>query len=330
MMGNKIMVKKLIYLGLGILAVSFTVYAEPSPSTTTNKTESSTPQLAPEPVVPLNRIVAVVNEEIITQTDLDQAVIELKQQLQSTHTPIPSDYQLSQDALQQLINYRMQLQMAMRNNVKPSDEEIDAAINQIAKSHNVSIDQLGEQLRRQNTSLEDFRKKVTEQLVITKLQQALIAGKVQVTDQDIQEYKNQMSQIKEYQLADFVLPLPEKPSAQQLQSTLAAAQAIQKQIEQGVDIHSISPEFRDLGWRTKDDLPQLFLDQLPNLTLQNASSPILAPNGYHVLKLLGQRDKNSLTDDQIRNLVFQKKYQIAVKEAIDKARKQAYVQIMTR
>lgn len=73
----------------------------------------------------------------------------------------------------------------------------------------------------------------------------------------------------------------------------------------------------------------MFLDQLPNLTLQNASSPILAPNGYHVLKLLGQRDKNSLTDDQIRNLVFQKKYQIAVKEAIEKARKQAYVQIMT-
>lgn len=234
------MVKKLIYLGLGILAVSFTVYAEPSPSPTTNKTESTAPQLAPEPVVPLNRIVAVVNEEIITQTDLDQAIIELKQQLQSTHTPIPSDYQLSQDALQQLINYRMQLQMAMRNNVKPSDEEIDAAINQIAKSHNVSIDQLGEQLHRQNTSLEDFRKKVTEQLVITKLQQALIAGKVQVTDQEIQEYKNQMSQIKEYQLADFVLPLPEKPSTQQLKSTLAAAQAIQKQIEQGVDIHSIS------------------------------------------------------------------------------------------
>lgn len=326
MRGKKLMVKKLIYWGLGILAISFTIYAEPNSST--GKAEPATTRPAPEPIVPLNQIVAVVNEEIITQTDLDQAVIDFKQQLQASHAPIPSDYQLREDALQQLINYRMQLQMAARNNIKPTDAEVDNALDEIAKSHNVNLDQLKEQLRRQNTSYEEFRKKVTEQLIVSKLLQMMIAGKVQVTDQDIQEYKNQMPQVKEYQLADFFLPLPEKPTAQQLKSTLAAAQEIQKQIEQGLDIHSISPEFHDLGWRTKEDLPQLFVDQLPNLTLQNSSPPILAPNGYHVLKLLGERDKNALTEDQIKNLVFQKKYQAAAKEAMDKARKQAYIQIM--
>lgn len=326
MRGKKLMVKKLIYWGLGILAISFTIHAEPNSST--GKAEPATTRPAPEPIVPLNQIVAVVNEEIITQTDLDQAVIDFKQQLQASHAPIPSDYQLREDALQQLINYRMQLQMAARNNIKPTDAEVDNALDEIAKSHNVNLDQLKEQLRRQNTSYEEFRKKVTEQLIVSKLLQMMIAGKVQVTDQDIQEYKNQMPQVKEYQLADFFLPLPEKPTAQQLKSTLAAAQEIQKQIEQGLDIHSISPEFHDLGWRTKEDLPQLFVDQLPNLTLQNSSAPILAPNGYHVLKLLGERDKNALTEDQIKNLVFQKKYQAAAKEAMDKARKQAYIQIM--
>lgn len=222
----------------------------------------------------------------------------------------------------------MQLQMAARNNIKPTDEEVNSAIEQIAKSHNLSVDQMKEQLRLQNTTYENFRKKITDQLTINKIQQVLVGGKVQVTDQDIQEYKNQILQIKEYQLLDFFLPLPENPTEQQLKSTLEAAQNIQKQIEQGVDIHHISPQYRDLGWRTKDDLPQLFVDQLANLTLQNVSSPILAPNGYHVLKLTGVRDKNSLTDDQIKNIVFQKKYHAAVKEAIDKARKQAYVQII--
>lgn len=95
--GRKLVFKQSIYLGLGILALTSTIHAEPNPP---SKPALTAPQLTPEPIVPLNRIVAVVNDEIITQTDLDEAILEVKQQLLATHAPIPPEDQLRQDTLQ--------------------------------------------------------------------------------------------------------------------------------------------------------------------------------------------------------------------------------------
>ena len=114
-----------------------------------------------------------------------------------------------------------------------------------------------------------------------------------------------------------------------MNQALTTAQHIEQQIDNGVDIDKITPTYQDLGWRTVADLPQLFIQQLPTLTLKNASKPLLAPNGYHVLKLLEKRNSNqTLTDEQVRELVLQQKYAAALKTAIDDARKQAYIAII--
>jgi len=287
-----------------------------------------TNQTNAEPVVPLNRIVAVVNDEIITQNELDAAVDQLAQQLTLNKVTLPPRAKLQQEALHELINYRLQLQIVNRNEIKATDSEIDKTIEQIAKSHNLTVDQLKQQLVLQNSNYEQFRKKLGEQIAINRLQQQMVASHIKITDEDISQYRN-TSGTQEYKLVDFFFPLSEQPSEDEIKQSQADAQTVKQKLESGTDPGSITPAYRDLGWRTPNDLPQIFAEQLPKLTIKNASEPLRAPNGYHVLKLIEVRNPlQTMPDDQIRQILFQKKYETAVKAAVEKSRSEAYIQII--
>jgi peptidyl-prolyl cis-trans isomerase SurA len=318
-MEKSAMIKKIIYLSISYLAIcSSLAWAAQPPAA-----------VSPEPIVPVNRIVAIVNDEVISQSDLDLAIAQLQQQILAAKLTMPPTEKLREDALEQLINYRLQIQMATRNNLQATPSEIDQALQQIAQGNHLTVDQLKEQLTLEHTTYEDFRKKVADQLMITKLQQQLVMGQVKVTDADVEDFKKTPQGPREYKVVDFFLPVSEQPSAEELDKALTTAHNIQQQIDSGVAIDKITPAYQDLGWRTARDLPQLFADQLPGLKINSASAPIRAPNGYHVLELLETRTGNQkLTDDQIRQLLLRQKYETAVKAAITKARKEAYVQII--
>src|SRR5262249_38351420 len=153
-------------------------------------------------------------------------------------------------------------------------------------------EQLQQQLVLQNLSYDQFRKRITEQLTIAKLQQQMAAGQVKISDADVAAFKTSNSGTEEYRLVDFFIPLSETPTTAELGQASATARQIQQQINSGVDIDKITPAYQDLGWRSTADLPQIFIQQLPVLTLKNASQPLRAPNGYHVLKLLEKRNQN--------------------------------------
>jgi peptidyl-prolyl cis-trans isomerase SurA len=321
------MLKKILYLSMPcflmipVIAGAQTPASPPPPLT-------QPVRLNAEPVTPLNRIVVIINDEVVSQSDLDQAIDEMKQQAAASKIEIAPE-KLREDALQQLINYRLLMQMATRNDIKASDSEIDQTLEQIANSNHLTVEQLKSQLALQHTSYEDFRHKIGQQLIITKVQQQLVAGQIKVTDQDIADFKSKPQGPREYKIADFFVPVSERPSAKELDQALTNAHNIQQQLNNGTSIDSVNFPYQDLGWRTAKDLPQIFADQLSGLTLTNASPPLRAPNGYHVLKLIETRTSTqNLTDDQIRQLIFAQKFTTAVKAAIEKARKEAYIQII--
>lgn len=319
------MKKVLFYLTVPFLLINIGMsYAQPTQPPAAPAASQKT-----EPVVPLNRIVAVINEEIITESELDDAINQLKQQLIANHAQLPSDQELRNEALQQLITYRLQLQMAHRNGIEPTPEEVDKAIEQIASSHNATIDQLKEQLAQQHVSYVEFRKKLVDQLTINKLQQQMVGLQVKVTDADIAAYKKTLPvNDQKYHLVDFYFPLPANPSKAQVIATLNAAKEVQNKINSGTKVNDITPGYHDLGWRTTSDLPEIFVHQLPNLTLTNASMPLRAPNGFHVLKLL--ETSSTLSDDQIRDILLRKKFEEAVRETVNRAKNQAYIKIIPK
>ncbi|MBS0352073.1 MAG: SurA N-terminal domain-containing protein [Proteobacteria bacterium] len=313
--------KILLVLVTCLMCCSSAIWAQPKSNTATNSSK--------EPAVLQNRIAAVVNDEIIPESELDIMIDQMRLQFTTNHQTPPSDEKLRQMALNQLISYHLQLQMAARNQIQVTPSEIDDAIDRIVKAHNATLDQLKLQLSQQGINYDDFRKKIGEQIIIGKLQQGIAAGQVKVTDQDVANYQKTAAGPKEFHIADFFVPLPEKYTAAQKQQALAKASGIQQKLNNGVSPDTLSPPYRDLGWRNKDNLPAIFAAQLNVLTLKNASMPLLAPNGYHVLKILEERSPPStLSDDQIRQLLFRQKFEEAVANIVNKAKGEAYIQIM--
>ncbi len=284
--------------------------------------------------IPLNHIVAIVNDEIITQSELDIAIAQLQRDLAARNLPVPPEKTLHDEALTGVINFRLQLQIAARAGIKTSDKEVDEAIGRIAQANHLTLEQLKEQLTLQKINYVEFRNQLKDQIIVNKLQQQMANGRIKISDEEVAEFKQKYEKAlantnAQYHFIDFFLPLSENATAAESNRTLKEAQDIQQKLIHQEDINKIVPPFRDLGWREKDNIPQIFVEQLSKLN-QNISLPFRAPNGYHVLKLIEVRnDKTKLpSDEQIRQLIARQKVEDVVKTELDKLRHQSFIQIM--
>lgn len=312
---------------LSILLLFLTVFA-----VTSLAEQSAEPA---QETIPLDRIVAVVNDEIITEGELETAMKQMQQDLAARNIQLPAGKSLREETLEGLINFRLQLQVANRVGIKPTEKEIDDAIVSIAKSHHLTEAQLKEQLVLQQVNYADFRNQIKDQYAVTKLQQQMVTGQIKITDADVAKFKKDYENAShdndlQYHFVDFLIPLSADDNEETINNQLEQARHIQQQLNQGENIDNIQPPFVDLGWRDKNDLPQLFLEQIDNLSANKVSEPLRAPNGFHVLKLLETRSNQAPlpSDDEIRQIIFRQKYEIALKEAIEKMRKEASIQII--
>lgn len=304
----------------------FLAYFATSPAIAQSNTEN---------MMPLNQIVAIVNDEVISESELRTAMAQMRQDLAARNIPIPPDKILREETLQGVINFRLQLQVAKRAGISLSEKEVEDAMDLIAKSHQFTREQLKEQLILQNVDYQTFRQQIKDQFTINKLQQQMVGSQIKVTDAEIDQFKKNYKKPAsdgnvQYHLIDFFIPISEQASTADIDRALNEARSIQKKLTQGANINDITPRYRDLGWRETKDLPELFADQLSILTTQNASSPLRAPNGYHVLKLMethgGQNPPPS--DEQIRQYIARQKFEAILKTSLENLRKQSFIQIM--
>jgi peptidyl-prolyl cis-trans isomerase SurA len=303
----KIMYKKItLLLTLGCFLYPMMGQSADKAQSTPMKTQPAEPKEQS-----LNRIAGVVNDEVIPESEVDDAVTAYKQELLVNKMALPPDDVIRKKILDQIIDYRLQLQLAARADVKPTDEDINNAIIQVAKSHNVTLDELKQQLAQQNVPWDSFRQKIAEQVTISKVQQQAVGPRVKVTDADVAEFKQKYQATQQaemsYHLIDFVTPLPEQPTQAEVDKALAQAREISNQLNNGASIGGITPPYEDLGWRKKSDMPDLFLSQLDQLNPKNASVPLRAPNGYHVIKLVETKSGEAPTDAQIREYLYRVK-----------------------
>lgn len=269
----------------------------------------------------LNSVVAVVNQDVITQAELNTALVQAKQQLALSPNPNAySDAALRQMVLQQVIDQKLQLELAKNAKMSISEEQVNQAIAHIAKQNKLSVSELKDKLAQQNVKFSAYKKLIHDQLLVHQVQQSAVAGKVHVTDADLEAaktmYASQMNTQQTFHVIDI------------LADTQAAAEKIAAQLKNGADIDKAAPnQSTDLGWRTSATLPALFLDQLKNMKTGDISAPIQAPNGYHILKLLGTQGSSAAapTKQQLQNIAYQMQFQKAVEKWMQEVRKTAYV-----
>lgn len=292
--------------------------------------------------VPLDKVIAVVNNSVITQSQLDTLITDTKSQLTNTDAHIPSQSELNKQALDLLIDQTLQLQVAERNKIQVTDAEVDETIAKIAAQNHLTVAQLKNELVKQGVAYQKFRTQLHDQLVLRHLHGRMFARKINITDQEVKAFMKNTSYKPNpnalYHLDDLLIPMSESPTAAETQAARKKAQTLIQKAQKGNNFSEIAStessnglilQNNDLGWRKISEFPALFVDPVKNMEIGAVKGPIQAPNGLHIIKLLeinGQAEV--MTEITAKNKIFQQKMNEEISNWLKLIRKSSYVKIM--
>jgi peptidyl-prolyl cis-trans isomerase SurA len=296
--------------------------------------------------VEINKVAAIVNEDVITEVDLNTRVQQIKTRLHEQHQTLPPDPVLEKQVMQIMVRERIQLQLAKRTGIEVSTEELNSAITNIAKHQHKSLKQFYRSLVSHYMSVGDFKKQIKTQLTIQKLQRRDVAPGVKITPQEIkmalQQLKQQRAGNIKYHVRNILVALPDIPTPAQVQAGNKRAEKLAAKLKKGAPFTSLAIEHSngkealeggDLGWRSINELPALFEKVVRYMKPGQYAGPIRTPNGFQLINLAGIRNKTNknLTLMEEKNLVMESVYRRKMQEALEtwgsKLYNQAFVKI---
>jgi peptidyl-prolyl cis-trans isomerase SurA len=284
----------------------------------------------------LDQIVAVINDDVVTRTEVSAAMARIK--LQAPQEQISKSVDLQKQVIEQLVNRKLQLQMAQQVGIRVSDKELDNAIQMVATQNQSTVSELYRRLQQEHLTVSDYRKEIRDQMTLQKIQQQEVAGKVSVSPDEIKHFMR-LHPLKpnpqniEYHFEDILIPLPESPSQQQLTHAQQKANQIIFAVKKGKSFSAFAQQDKslqkiELGWRKIEDMPSAFIEQAAAMQRHDIAGPIQTSNGLHVIYLTESRGigQNAQTDQkQVENILLQKKFEEAIQTWVSKLRAQAYI-----
>jgi len=253
----------------------------------------------------LDKIVAVVNNSVITEYELRSRVASTLQQLALQRTPAPPRHLLERQLLERMITERILLQVAEDTNIRVDGPQLDRALARIARQNNMELDQFRRALEQDGVDFNAFREQVRTEMTIGRLREREVDNRVVVTDAEIDNYLANPAldaeRMNEYLLAHILVVTPEGASPEQLQTLRAKAEKALEELRAGVDFGQVSAAYSDaqnalqggvLGWRNEAQLPTLFVTAIRDLPPGGVTPVLRSSNGYHILKVLDKRGKD--------------------------------------
>jgi len=266
------------------------------------------PTNAPSSVITVDRVIAVVNDEAVTQYELDDARRVVQQQLkQQKVQPPPADV-LDKQVLERLITQRALLQQAKEDGVKIDDGQVERAIQRIATENKLSAEEFRKLLAQENIPYAKYRDDIRNEMVVQRLREREVDSKVQVSDAEVDQYlatlKAQNAGETEYRIAHILVTVPEQASAEQIENRRQRAEEALRSIRSGADFAQIAAAFSDatdalqggnLGWRSGARLPTVFADTVRVQKVGTVSGVLRSAAGFHIVKLLEKRNHDDAT-----------------------------------
>lgn len=252
----------------------------------------------------IDRVVAIVENDVILQSELDTRFAEVKQKVAGQRGVVPPDAELRKQLLDHLILESIQLQMGERAGVRISDSQLNDAIANIAAKNNISdLNQFKAALEAQGLSYEAMREQVRREMTLQRVQQGNLNSRVAVTDQEVENYLNSPEgralTIGQFRLAHLLYPLDSGASdadvtrAEQVMAALggaiSAGKASFEAVLQQKRFDDATIEGGDLGWRKQEDLPEAFAQVAPALGRGQVSAPFRSGAGIHLLKVVDRK-----------------------------------------
>lgn len=284
----------------------------------------------------LDKIVAVVNNEVITQQEVQDKVVLVKRQAAAAHQTLPADAELKKTILEQLINRALQLQVAKRAKIEVPDAELNSAIQDIAARNHLSLEQFKQSLARDGITFTDFRKQIQEEMLMSKVERQAVNPNVNITDEEVASFLKSGAgneADKEYHVLDILVPVADQPTPKELQDARNLALATEKKLRVNANLAEIvrvnNLQQQDLAWRKLAELPSIFGANVSKMQSGEISIPIQAPNGFHIVKLLAVRQlpTTALTTDQAREILYHHKLDENLKTWLQELRKQSYIKV---
>jgi peptidyl-prolyl cis-trans isomerase SurA len=274
----------------------------------------------PTATQPLDRIAAVVDEDIILQSELDRAITNIRGQYAGREAQLPPGDVLQRQVLERLILIRLQSARAASTGMRISDEEVDNAVANIASQNKITVDQLRQQLAKDGLSYADFRTSLRDEIVVQRLRQRFAQGRINVSDAEVDAaLASQAGGSTQYRLAHILVALPEGATAEQISTGQRKIEGVKGLLDRGemefsaaAVRYSDSPnalEGGDLGWRALDQIPTSFSGTIRDMQIGQIIGPIRGPSGLQLIRLEETRnaqagDAKMVTQYQARHILI--------------------------
>lgn len=251
--------------------------------------------------VEVNRIVAVVNSEVITALQLRARIEQARRQLVRQGVELPPDEVLERQLLERLIVERAQVQLAQESGMQVDDATLTRAVERIAANNQLSLDQLRAALEQDGVSWDRFRDEIRTEILLTRLREREVDSRIVVTEAEIDNFiatNPDAFSGQEFAVAHILLRTPEGASPEQLEAVARRAEQVMARLRSGEDFARVAAEVSDapdglsgggLGWRPLDRLPALFADAVRNLRPGETSPVMRSAAGLHIVRLVDVR-----------------------------------------
>lgn len=261
----------------------------------------------------LDRVVAVVDDDVVMASELQQRLNTIVSQIQAQQVQAPPMDILRRQVLEQLIIERLQLQMASRAGVTISEAELDQAIARVQQNAGVSPDEFRQRLAADGLSMKTFRQQIRQELLIRRVEQGSVNRRIQITDQDIDNFlrskEGEFWKSPQYELGHILIPVSSSAPANEVTQAREKAEQLVQQIRGGADFRRLAIANSagqnalsggDLGWRKTVELPTLFADALEGLSVGGVTDPFRSDAGFHLLKIHAQRGSTEQVVEQTK------------------------------
>ena len=258
-------------------------------------------------VVELDHIVVVVNDDVITQKMLDNRFSDFLQQMKVNNIPRKDLKALRKQVLERMIRDKIQLQKARQLGIQIDDLMLNRMLDRLAKTNNMTLEEFRQAIEREGISYKRFREQTHDELVIKQLQQRLVASKINISDQEIQQYIEQNESrdntSTSYHLRHILIPIPEESTPDDLQKAEKLSNEIYRKIQAGSHFEDMAVKYSsgrnalnggDLGERKANELPALFLDAVKDLEAGETAKPVRSASGFHILQMVSSSNSKKM------------------------------------
>ncbi|WP_209308713.1 peptidylprolyl isomerase [Methylotenera oryzisoli] len=257
-------------------------------------------------VTKMDRIVAIVDQTVITEQELESRIVSLSAQLKKQGTELPEASILRKQILERLISDALQLQYAAQTGIKVDDTQLDKTLERIAEQNKLTVREFYDALNQDGISVRKFRSDIRNEIIIARLREREVESRVNVSESEIDNYLTTQASTNqnqdEYEISHILIRVPEDAATEDVQKAKAKVDEILSALASGTSFAKVSASFSDapnaleggnIGWKQSAQMPALFLDALKAMQKGEVSAALRSPNGFHILKLTDKRGGSS-------------------------------------